>query len=289
MNEEKKGFGYCFDKSLKDLKNNLFLVVPDLIIFAVVLILGALTAIPLIKKATENPFLFENYIDENIGMFMGVYALFMIVALIVSLFVASGNMYMTKRVVLGESEGLKDFTSGMTKYALRLLGFYVLLIIISIGLVLVLGLTMLIPILGILLIIAAYIYFVTVMQSYDAAMAMGDNGVFDTFSKMFDFGNKNFLTLFLLVLLQVVVSVMFQATASAPFAAIGDPYGSGFTTSLIIVTILVVAVQVIVSVFLGVFTRLFRFHLYYANELGGGNVEEEAAIEDYVVTSREEE
>lgn len=288
MSEEKKGFGYCFDKSLKDLKNNLFLVVPDLLILTVVLIIAGIVSIPLVQMAADNPFLFANYIEDKFDLFIGVYAGFMIIAIFASLFVLSGNMYMTKKVVLRNSEGLKDFVSGLTKYPIKLLGFFALLFIITFGLVFVVGLTMLIPILGILLTIAAYIYFVTVMQSYDAVMAMGDNGVLETFSKMFDFGNKNFMTLFLLILMQLVGGGMFQATATVPFSAIASPQGDGITASFIITFIILVIVQVLVSVFLGVFTRLFRYHLYFSNELGENTISEETDIEDYIISSKEE-
>lgn len=287
MNEEKKGFGHCFDKSLKSLKGNLFLVIPDLLIYLVVMILGAFTFIPFIMKAVDNPFLFESYIEENLGLFVGGYIIFILAAIVISLFVASGNMYMTRRVVLGESEGLKDFMDGLTKYPLRLLGLYLMLMVIGIGLVILMSVSLIIPILGILLVLAVYIYFATIFQSYDAIMSMEDCGVFDTLSKIFDFGNKNFLTLFLLVLFQIVIGGMFQATASAPMGAMFDPYGGDFSGSIIAVSILLMLVQIIVSVFLGTFSRLFRFHLYNANECGGNEIEE-SAIEDYVVSSKDE-
>lgn len=195
---------------------------------------------------------------------------------------------MTRRVVLGESEGLKDFVRGMTKYPLRLLGLICMMLLILIALMMVLSLSLIIPILGILVVIGVNIFFTTIVQSYDAIMSMEDFGVFDTLSKIFDFGKKNFLTLFLLILFQIVIGGMFQATASAPMGAMMDPYTTtDFSISMVVVGLLLMLVQIIVSVFLGTFTRLFRFHLYNANELGGSEIEENA-IEDYVVSSKDE-
>lgn len=288
MKEEKKGFGYCFDKSLKDLKDNLFLVVPNLAIYAALTIVSLLTLTPLVLKALDNPYLFERYIEENLGIYLGGSFLIILLILFGSLFVMSGNMYMTKRVVNRESIGLRDFITGMTKYPLQLLGFFIMWLIIAIGLSIVGVLTLIIPVLGFLLFLGVYIYFGTIIQSYDAIMSMEDFGVFDTLSKIFDFGKKNFLTLFLLILFQIVIGGMFQATASAPMGAMMDPYTTtDFSISMVVVGLLLMLVQIIVSVFLGTFTRLFRFHLYNANELGGSEIEENA-IEDYVVSSKDE-
>ncbi len=53
MENQKQGFGYFFDKSLRTLKNNLFVLVPNLVLYIVMGIISLSVMITLINSITN--------------------------------------------------------------------------------------------------------------------------------------------------------------------------------------------------------------------------------------------
>ncbi|MGB3366265.1 MAG: hypothetical protein WBA54_02140 [Acidaminobacteraceae bacterium] len=274
MENENKGFGYFFDKSLKTLKNNLFVLVPNFIFYIVMGAISLAIIMPLMKGASNNPYMLMNKFQSNPGGFVGSYFLFLFAIIAFSLFVESGNMYMIRNVIKGQSNGLSDFMGGLTKYPHKLLGFGLLMILVIICIEIVLAILFFIAFkigtfLAVIIGIAAFVLIVflsVVFQPYDAVMAIGDNGPIETISKTLKFGKSNFLTLFILIFVVFIISLLFQGAASVTtgVSSIGASMSANADFSSI-PFIIVYSIQMIISLILSAFSRIFKFHLYQEN------------------------
>lgn len=289
MENETKGFGYFFDKSLRTLKSNMFLLVPNLIFYIVMGLIAAAVLVPVFASTATNPYALMNKIESNPFGFLGAYILFLFVIIAISLFVESGNMYMVRNVVKDESNGLSDFMSGLTKYPHKLLGIGLLafLAIIGIEIIIVILAFMKLPMpLVVILGIAALLFLLfaaIVFQPYDAVMALGDNGPIDTISKTFKFGKSNFLPLFLLVLITIIISLLFQGANSATS---GVSMFGGLTPSLndfkLAPFIIIYVIQLGMGMIINLFSRIFKFHLYHEKSDDFNTNEKETILDDYI-------
>lgn len=274
MENEKKGFGYFFDKSLKTLKNNLFVLVPNLIFYIITGAISMAIMIPLMNGAASNPYLLMNKFEANPSSFFGAYFLFFFVIIALSLFIESGNMYMIRNVVKDESNGLSDFLGGLTKYPHKLLGFGLVMFLMILGFYIGIFVLVFVAIkvgtfLSVIISIAIFIlavFLAVVFQPYDAVMAVGDNGPIDTISKSFKFGKSNFLSLFLLIFIVIVISLLFQGAASVTsgVGSIGASI-SGRPEFSIVPFVVVYIIQILIGLILRSFSRIFKFHLYLEN------------------------
>jgi hypothetical protein len=163
---------------------------------------------------------------------------------------------------------------GLTKYPHKLLGFGLVMILVIICIEIVLAIIFFIAFkigtfLAVIIGIAAFVLIVflsVAFQPYDAVMAIGDNGPIETISKTLKFGKSNFLTLFLLVFVVFIISLLFQGAASVTtgVSSIGASM-SGNADFSSIPFIIVYSIQMIVSLILSAFSRIFKFHLYQEN------------------------
>jgi len=290
MENEKNGFGYFFDKSLKTLKNNLFVLVPNLVFNIIAGGISMAIIIPLMNDATSNPYALMNKFQSNPGAFLGAYFLFFFLIIAISLFVESGNMYMIRNVVKGESNGLSDFIYGLTKYPHKLLGFGLVIILMIIAIEIVIAILIFLALkagtfLAVMIGIAVFVLIVflsVVFQPYDAVMAVGDSGPIETISKTFKFGKSNFLTLFLLVFVAFIISLLFQGATSVTggVGSIGASM-SGKAEFSTIPFVIIYAISTFVGLILKVFSRIFKFHLYHENSDEFASDANETVLNDY--------
>lgn len=290
MNHEKKAFGYIFDQSLKTLKSNLFLLVPSLIFYAIIGVLSLTISIPLMNSANSNPYLLFNRFESDPMSYIGAYLLAFFVMTSFAIFFESGNMYMVRNIIKGESNGLSDFLSGLTKYPHKILGFgLVLTLIFMVSYVIMIFLIIFAAklaafaavLVGIAVFIALF-FFVIVFQPYDAVMALGDNGAVDTIPATYKFGKSNFLSIFLLTFVIVVVTLLFQGASSvtrgvSSFNMNSSTFSDIKTAPFIIVYI----IQMLVGLVLRVFSRIFKFHLYNENCDDFTSKEDDVILNDY--------